>query len=51
MRKRILVLGVLVLAAAAASVLYFRRSDQKAGTAIAVSGNIELTEVNIAFKA
>jgi len=50
MRKRILVLGVLVLAAAAASVLYFRRSDQKAGTAIAVSGNIELTEVNIAFK-
>jgi membrane fusion protein YbhG len=50
MKKRILVLGVLVLAAAAASVLYFRRSNQKAGTAIAVSGNIELTEVNIAFK-
>ncbi len=50
MRKRILVLGVLVLAAAAASVYHFRRSNQKAGTAIVVSGNIELTEVNIAFK-
>ncbi len=50
MRKRILVLGVLVLAAAAASVYYFRRSNQKAGTAIVVSGNIELTEVHIAFK-
>ena len=50
MRKRILVLGVLVLAAAAASVYHFRQSRQKAGSGIVVSGNIELTEVSIAFK-
>jgi HlyD family secretion protein len=50
MRKRILVLGVLVLAAAAASVYHFRQSRQKTGSGIVVSGNIELTEVSIAFK-
>jgi len=50
MRKRILVLGVLVLAAAAASIYHFRQSRQKTGSGIVVSGNIELTEVSIAFK-
>jgi HlyD family secretion protein len=50
MRKRILVLGVLVLAAVGASIYFFRRSGQQPDNKIVVSGNIELTEVNIAFK-
>jgi HlyD family secretion protein len=50
MRKRILLLSVLVLAATVATLHYFRHSRQKTASGIVVSGNIELTEVSIAFK-
>ena len=48
MRKRILIV-VLVVAAAAAAVYAFR-GGKAPSNRIVVSGNIELTEVNIAFK-
>jgi len=50
MKKRIIVI-LLILAAAGAAVYAFRGSAGRApGKRIVVSGNIELTEVNIAFK-
>jgi len=49
MRKRIIVL-VLVLAAAGAGVYAFRGLGPQPNNRIVVSGNIELTEVNIGFK-
>jgi HlyD family secretion protein len=49
MKKRIIVI-VLVLAAAGAAVYAFRGVGRKPDNLIIVSGNIELTEVNIAFK-
>jgi HlyD family secretion protein len=50
MRKRIILLIVLVLAIAGAYRYFFRRAGQNNKDRIVVSGNIELTEVNIAFK-
>lgn len=50
MRKRIPILILLVLAAVGTSYYFLRESGQKSGTALVVSGNIELTEVQIAFK-
>jgi len=50
MRKRIPVLIIVVLAAAGAYFFFFKRTGLNSNTQIAVSGNIELTEVNIAFK-
>jgi multidrug resistance efflux pump len=49
MRKRIVIIIVL-LAAAGAAVYAIRASGRKPDNRIVVSGNIELTEVNIAFK-
>jgi HlyD family secretion protein len=49
MKKRILVI-TLVLVAAGAAVYAFRGSGRKPDDRIVISGNIELTEVNIAFK-
>jgi len=50
MKKRIIVI-LLILAAAGAAVYAFRGTAGRApGNRIVVSGNIELTEVNIAFK-
>ena len=49
MRKRIVIL-VLVLAAAGAAVYAFRASGKTPDDRLIVSGNIELDEVNIAFK-
>jgi len=49
MKKRILIL-VVILAAAGAAVYAFRGSNQPPSDRLIVSGNIELTEVNIAFK-
>src|SRR5215469_14522573 len=49
MKKRILILAV-ILAAAAAGVYAFRNSSRPPDNRLIVSGNIELTEVNIAFK-
>jgi HlyD family secretion protein len=49
MKKRILIIVVL-LAAAGAGVYAFRGAGRQADNRIVVSGNIELTEVNIAFK-
>jgi HlyD family secretion protein len=49
MKKRILVI-VLVLAAAGAAVYAFRGAGRGPGNRMVVSGNIELTEVNISFK-
>jgi HlyD family secretion protein len=49
MKKRIIILLV-VLAAAGAAVYAFRGIGNPPGNRIVVSGNIELTEVNIAFK-
>jgi HlyD family secretion protein len=50
MRKRILVWSACVLAAAGAFIYFFTRAGQNSQNRIVVSGNIELTEVNIAFK-
>ena len=49
MSKRVIII-VLVLAAAGAAVYAFRGSTRGPENHIVVSGNIELTEVNIAFK-
>ena len=49
MKKRIIVI-ILVLAAVAAGVYAYSRIGRKPDDRILVSGNIELTEVNIAFK-
>jgi HlyD family secretion protein len=49
MKKRIIIL-LAVLAAAAAAVCAFRSMGNQPTNRIVVSGNIELTEVNIAFK-
>ena len=49
MKKRIVII-ILILAAAGAAVYAFRGSGQEPNNRIVVSGNIELTEVNIAFK-
>jgi HlyD family secretion protein len=50
MRKRILIVIVLVLVIAGGYLLFSRRSGRNPENSIPVSGNIELTEVNIAFK-
>jgi HlyD family secretion protein len=50
MRKRILIIVILLLAALGAYLLFFNRAGKNANDEIIVSGNIELTEVNIAFK-
>jgi HlyD family secretion protein len=49
MKKRIPIL-ILILAAAGAAVYAFRGSNKPPSDRLIVSGNIELTEVNIAFK-
>ena len=49
MKKRIIVI-LIVLAAVAAGVYAYSRIGRKPDNRIMVSGNIELTEVNIAFK-
>ena len=49
--KRRFILILLIVVVAGAAVLYsVRDSSHKAGDRVVVSGNIELTEVNIAFK-
>jgi HlyD family secretion protein len=48
-RKRAVVAAVVVLAAAA-GFLFFRQRGQNEGSDLSFSGNIELTEVKIAFK-
>jgi HlyD family secretion protein len=50
MRKRILIVVLVLLAALGAYLLFFNRAGKNANDEIIVSGNIELTEVNIAFK-
>jgi HlyD family secretion protein len=50
MRKRIVVVIVLVLVAAGAYFYFTRSAGRHSANSIVVSGNIELTEVNIAFK-
>ena len=50
MKKRISILVVLIVAAAGAAVYAFRGTGATPTNRIVVSGNIELTEVNIAFK-
>ena len=50
MRKRIVIVLVLVLLIAAAIFYFSRRTGRNNENSIVVSGNIELTEVNIAFK-
>ncbi|HEY2019051.1 MAG TPA: efflux RND transporter periplasmic adaptor subunit [Bryobacteraceae bacterium] len=49
MKKRILII-IVILAAAGAAVYAFRGGARPPANRIVVSGNIELTEVNIAFK-
>jgi HlyD family secretion protein len=49
MKKRILIL-IVILAAAGAAMYAFRGSNKPPDDRLIVSGNIELTEVNIAFK-
>jgi HlyD family secretion protein len=50
MRKRIIIIVLVLLAALGAYLLLFDRGGKNANDQIIVSGNIELTEVNIAFK-
>ena len=50
MRKRIPIVIIIVLVAAGAAFYFFRKSEEETKHRITVSGNIELTEVNIAFK-
>jgi HlyD family secretion protein len=50
MKKRIILILILLAAAGAAAVYVFRGMGSKQTGRIVVSGNIELTEVNIAFK-
>jgi len=50
MRKRILIVVLVLLVAAGAYFLFSSRAGKNAKNQIMVSGNIELTEVNIAFK-
>jgi HlyD family secretion protein len=50
MRKKILALGILALAIIGTSIYLVTRAGKNSTKQIRVSGNIELTEVNIAFK-
>lgn len=50
MKKRLIVILLIVVAGGAALIYNMRDSSRKAGDRIVVSGNMELTEVNIAFK-
>jgi HlyD family secretion protein len=50
MRKRIGIIIILVLVIAGAYVIVSRQASRAPANSIVVSGNIELTEVNIAFK-
>jgi len=50
MQKRIVALILLVLILVAAALFFLNRKGRNPGNQIVVSGNIELTEVNIAFK-
>jgi HlyD family secretion protein len=50
MRKRIIAVIVIVLVAAGAYKFFSGRAGRDSGSRLVVSGNIELTEVNIAFK-
>jgi HlyD family secretion protein len=50
MRKRIGIGIVVMLAAAAAYMYFFGKAGHNSNNRIKISGNIELTEVNIAFK-
>jgi len=50
MRKKIVVILVVLAAAAVAGVYALRNTGRGTGNRIVVSGNIELTEVNIGFK-
>lgn len=50
MQKRIVALILIVLILVAAALFFLNRKGRNTGNQIVVSGNIELTEVNIAFK-
>lgn len=50
MKKRIIVLGLLVLAAVVGGMLYFRHPGPAGPADIKVSGNIEITDVAVSFK-
>lgn len=50
MKKRVILIVVLVAAGGAAVLYSLRGNSRRAGDRVTVSGNIELTEVNIAFK-
>lgn len=50
MKKRFILILLIVVAAGAAVLYSMRDSSRKTGDRVVVSGNIELTEVNIAFK-
>ena len=50
MKKRLILILLIVVVAGAAVLYSMRDSSRKTGDRVVVSGNIELTEVNIAFK-
>jgi HlyD family secretion protein len=50
MRKRILIVIIVALAVVGACLYFFKGDGRNSNNRIMVSGNIELTEVNIAFK-
>jgi HlyD family secretion protein len=50
MRKRIIIVIIVALAVVGACLYFFNQNGRNSQNQISVSGNIELTEVNIAFK-
>ena len=51
MKKKVMIAALLLPALAAALVFYFRRdADQESPAVLRISGNIELTEVQVSFK-
>ena len=51
MKKKVIIAALLLPALAAALVFYFRRdADQESPAVLRISGNIELTEVQVSFK-
>jgi HlyD family secretion protein len=50
MRKRIIIVIIVALAVVGACLYFFNQNGRNSKNQITVSGNIELTEVNIAFK-
>jgi len=50
MKKKIIILGLLIMAGLVGGVFYFRSEQPPVPTTIRVSGNMEITDVSVSFK-